>query len=267
MGSDRTPGRICQATNPVCVQDGTSATAPSPTPGPTQGPKRGPDDVSYEIGACFVPVQTTLIGLDDAEMQVLAWLRANRDDIVKGEQTFRVDRRAIAGAIAWEMLENNKNTRRATLPIWMVRSAGPGKVHLFNFSLLVLPTFDTIATQTEGRGYLPKQGFADRKALLATSSGAIKYIAAIMSAISDIADQYKFYDVRSNPVILTNVYQSKTLKTWEEHLKSKPPGSVLAGGNTMDIWVSTHIAFLEDGVGEPNIPGSFSDFLRDTPTP
>jgi len=202
-----------------------------------------------------VPVQTTLIGLDDAEMQVLAWLRANRDDIVKGEQTFRVDRRAIAGAIAWEMLENNKNTRRAQLPNWSVRSVGPGKVHLFNFGGWFGVNFDTIATQTEDRGYLPKQGFANRKALLATSSGAIQYIAAIMAAISDIADQYNFHDVRTRPVILTNVYQSMTLKTWEEHLKSKPPGSTLAGGNEMDKWVSLHIAFLEDGVGKPSIPG------------
>jgi hypothetical protein len=36
-------------------------------------------------------------------MQVLAALRSQRANILAAEQTFGVDRRAIAGAIAWEM--------------------------------------------------------------------------------------------------------------------------------------------------------------------
>jgi hypothetical protein len=63
-----------------------------------------------------------------------------------------------------------------------------------------------------------------------------------------------FEDIRANPGILTNVYQGKTLKTWEEHLRGKPPGTPLAGGNAMDVWVRAHLAFIEDGVGRAQVP-------------
>lgn len=222
---------------------------------PTPGLTVGPQDVSFEIGASFAQVPTTLSGLNAAEIQVLAWLRENRWNIANAEQTFRVDRRAIAGAIAWEMLEH---VRR-----WSPRSIGPGKVHLYNYPGAVLgliPGGDmgayTIAKQAEDSGYLPAQTYSHRMSILATPNGAIQYIAGIMAAISDIAARFGFDDIRSNPIILTNVYQSKTLTTWEEYLRSKTPGSAFAGGNTMDIWVSSNLPFFEDGVGRPNLPES-----------
>lgn len=223
-------------------------------------PTSGPHDVSFEIGASFIPAQTEIEGLNDAEKQVLGWLRKYKGDIAEAEKSFRVDRRAVAGAIAWEMLENVRS--------WSPRSVGPGKVHLYNYSAkgaalglilsnpLLTLDYDTVATQTEERGYLPRQSDSDRRRILATPAGAISYIAGIMAAIADIAAQYGHGDIRQDPVILTNVYQSKTLNTWDAHVRSRKRGGAFVGGNPMDIWVASHLPFLEDGVGRPNLPES-----------
>src|SRR5215813_10567928 len=98
MGNKIPPGP--RGFDVIQTEDGTTPRTAMPTPGPT----RSAEDVSIEIGASFLPVPSRISGLDAAEMQVFAWLRANKDEIVNAERTFRVDRRAIAGAIAWEML-------------------------------------------------------------------------------------------------------------------------------------------------------------------
>jgi hypothetical protein len=109
MGTNRQSGSVNQSPN-------------SSLPGCTGGP--GPDQVSFEIGACYMPVKTELPCLNGAEMQVLAWLRENAFTIAKAEQNFKADRRAIGGAIAWEMLRNVKPGPSAI-------DVGPGKVHLW----------------------------------------------------------------------------------------------------------------------------------------
>ena len=123
MGSTRRTAPFDQEARPINVRDGTNTLSESSIPGPT----RGPCDVSFEIGASFDEVETSLTGLDAAELQVLGWLRENKQNIVDAEGTFRIDRRAIAGAIAWEMLENVR-----PLTSWHLSTVGPGKVHLFN---------------------------------------------------------------------------------------------------------------------------------------
>jgi hypothetical protein len=275
---DRVPGHTCQGTKPVNVQDGGTALCPTPTRGPT----RGVEDVSPEIGASYFPVATSLC-LDPAQMQVLAALRSQRANIIAAEQTFRVDRRAIAGAIAWEMLENPPDLRRkagsAIDPI--PRSVGWGKVHLFNLAkkraveealirgwirgLIALHDFDTIAVQAEEAGYLPKQSFNTRRRILASPEGAITYVGGIMAAIADIPENLGFEeDIRSNPMILTNVFQGETLKSWKEKLTKKmatlgkrAPFEAL---NDMGIWVGRNLAFLEDAVGDPDLPESAPGF-------
>ncbi|MGO8794153.1 MAG: hypothetical protein ACLQLC_04970 [Candidatus Sulfotelmatobacter sp.] len=212
--------------------------------------------------------------IDGAQMQVLAALRSRQGAIAAAEQRFRVDRRAIAGAIAWEMLKNPPDWKRRILrsvsPI--PRSVGWGKVHLYNFSgtgavagladfgplggLAGALDFHTIAEETEEAGYLPKRSFFQRKKVLATPEGAITYIAAIMAAIADLAGEYGFDDIRSNPSILTNVYQGETLSSWEEKLKLKPRGTDFVAGNEMAIWVQQNGSFLQEAVGDPDIPES-----------
>jgi hypothetical protein len=252
---------LCQETKPINVKDGTNVLTASPTPGPSVGA----EDVSYEIRASFAPVGTSLAGLNPAELQVLAWLRENRTTIANAEQKFRVDRRAIAGAIAWEMLENVIRNPRTDLSVGLgkvhtryVNKKNPIKLAWVNIYGQISgdPGVQTIAKEAEELGYLPAQTFESRKAILATTSGAITYIAAIMAAIADIASRYKFDDIRSNPVILTHVYHGKTLKSWEAHLAAKSPGSSFSGGTPMALWVSSHLPFIEDGVGKPNLPES-----------
>lgn len=263
-GNKSTPGYLCQEEDPVNVADGTLALTASPSPVTEE-------DVSYEIRSSYAPVPTTLVGLNPAELQVLAWLRAHQHLIANAEQRFRVDRRAIAGAIAWEMLENVIRNPKTNL------SVGEGKVHTYfgnrnapvktAWSLMRVklsigdPGDNTSAKEVEDFGYLPPQTYANRVAILSTTDGAIAYIAAIMAAIADLAAQHGFDDVRSNPVILTNVYQGRTLHSWDAALKAKVPGSGFGGGNPMDIWVAAHIAFLEDGVGRPQLPESNSPAL------
>jgi hypothetical protein len=179
-----------------------------------------------------------LAGLDDAEKQVFACLNAWRSVIENAESTFRVSRLAIAGAVAWELLENVRT--------WSPRSTGFGKVHLYNYNFR-----GTVAEQAESRGYLPKKTYSERKLILTTPEGAITYVAGIMAAIADITTRHGFGDIRNDPVMLTNVYQSKDLDEWEAHLKKKRAGSTLAGGNPMDIWVAKNNAFLTAAVGTP----------------
>lgn len=218
--------------------------------------------VSVELGACYVEVRTSIAGLSFQELQVLAWLRQHQPKIIEIEARFGVDRRAIAGAIAWEML---KNVKLKINPL----SYGPGKIHRIPLSLshwftttwtLVKGTYwekdegyGTAAYEVEARGYLPKQTYKSRSALLSTGNGAIPYIGAIMRAFSDVSVKAGFGDLSDNPVILTNLYQGRTISEFEEYLKTKPKGSPFAGGNTMDIWVGAHLDYLEDAVGAPAI--------------
>jgi hypothetical protein len=237
---------------PVCVERLGSDWVDSGTIARTRHCPPGPSlvigkDISVEIGASFQPIQTSLT-LRPAEMQVFAALRHNMSLIVDSERIFNIDRRAIAGAIAYEMLGNPE--AKSKLPGHWV---GWGKVHLYNLSAAdPFPWTDTIAEETENRGYLPKQTSEHRRNVLASPAGAIRYIAAIMAAIADIAGAFG-YDIRWKPILLTNVYNGQTLKRWEEHLRKKPRGETLKGGNKMDIWVERHMGFLEEAVGLPAI--------------
>ncbi len=270
----RTPGHVCQERTPTDVDDGTGPRWELASP-------RTESDVSFEIAACYVPVKTNL-ALDRAEMQVLASLRAYRDDIIAAEQRFGADRRAIAGAIAWEMLENVQSGS--------VVSSGFAKIHNWNLNRQKMKKgalqgaqtgagagrgagaggiiggaaigtiigaaiggieFETLAKEVEDAGYLPQRGFFERSSILAVPEQSILYLGAIMAAIADVALARGFEDLHFNPVILTNVYQQHTLQSWDAFLQTKPPGSDFKPGNAMAFWVAAKTDFLIDAVGEP----------------
>lgn len=200
-------------------------------------------DWSLEARACYVPVKNSL-HLTPTEDQAFAPLIAHRKSIVEAEKRFRVTRLAVAGAIAWELIENPRNTS--------VRAVGLGKVHHNSGRIggyLGVADDDTAAAQAEARGYLPQLAYTERKLKLGTASGAIEYIAAIMRGIADAAYNAGFPSIYDDPVILTNVYHGKTLSDWDEHLAKKAKGSKFAGGNPMDIWVGDHLPFLIAAVG------------------
>lgn len=200
------------------------------------GSAMGFDGVSYEIGMCYLPIMGSP-ARNAAEEQVYAALHAHRDQIAAAGRRYRVSRIAVAGAIAWEMLENVRSGG------W--RSVGWGKVHTFNFAFWD----DPIAKEVEDRGYLPKQSRAERERLLRQPDSAILYIAAIMGAVADAAERIHGGNIRMDAEILTNVYQSMDLDDWEGHLGRKAKGAGFGGGNAMDRWVVERRDFLEHAVG------------------
>jgi hypothetical protein len=170
-----------------------------------------------------------------AQLQVLSWLEAHRATIVDVERRRRVDRRAIAAAIAWEALENT------TWP-FSRRAVGVGKVH----------TNGSVVQQLEAAGYLPRRDYQERKALLRNADDAIEYIGAIMEAQADIAEHFN-WDIRSRVDILTNEYHGRDLQQWREQLAIKTPGSALVPANPMALWARDNTSYVELAVGTPDL--------------
>lgn len=238
QGASRLPGPVGSTVTPTARASMCASFTYQPDLGP-----------SYEMyDAPSVCVMTKVCSMRPEAMRVLAWLRQYQEKIANAERRFEVDRRAIAGAIAWEAIENRHLKNRSFLRT----SVGKGKVHVRHFSHGMPSIFsegEFVAKQVEDRGYLPKPtSSADRMATLATNEGAITYIAAIMRAGADTAAKYGF-DIYCDPPLLTQFYQSNDLDTWEAHLKSKPKGSPLVAAETMAVWVQANLDYLEDGVG------------------
>ena len=199
--------------------------------------------VSFELAeAAKLPsVVTTLPNLTPPEQQVLAWLQKYRAVFESTEARFPVDRRSMAGAIAWEALFNP----RSSSP----RSAGPGKIHLYEF------TKTSVAVEVEQRNLLPARSYAERRQILATAEGAILYVGAIMHGFAQIATAAG-YAIDCNAALLANCYNAFNLTYWERHLARKEaardpaaPRAPLELGNAMGFWVHDHLAYLDDGVG------------------
>jgi len=251
MAGERTPGHLCQAEKPIAVDDGTMCLAESHPPGPRTGPFQPhsvrylpQEEVSFELkDAPFTCVNTSQSVVSLAEMRVLSWLVKHRDEIIAAEQKFRVDRRAIAGAIAWEALQNPHS--------WSLRAVGVAKPHSWDFSL---HPSDTLVKQVEDAGILPKQSYAGRKRLLSTLSGGITYIAGAMKAAADMTEGAGLGSIRCRPEILTNFWNGWDLVRWRAHLAQKKAGDSFVTGNRMDKWVASHLTYLEDGVGQPELP-------------
>jgi hypothetical protein len=193
-----------------------------------------PAKVSFELADA--PISSS------AHTRVKKWLAANKSDIIASETFFMVDRRAIAGAIAWEAMEN-------ILPI-SARAVGPGKVH-YSTSRLPFVEGDPVAKQIEQAGYMPKQSMSKRKEILATPQGAIKYIAAIMKAEADEAVKAG-YHLNCNPPMLTTFYNAWDFPGVKSLFATKKAPSPLVPNDKMGGWVDKNINFLEDAVGKPD---------------
>lgn len=199
--------------------------------------------VSFELAqATTLPTaNTNLPNLTPAENHVLAWLQKYRGDLEDAEARYVIDRRGIAGAIAWEALID----ARASSP----RSIGPGKVHLWEF-------FKTpLAEEVEQAGLVPTRSPDERRKILATRSGSITYIAAIMKAFADIARDHG-YSIDCDPSMLANCYNAWNLANWRTHVARKEeardpksPRAALTLGNPMGFWVQANLNYLEEGVG------------------
>jgi hypothetical protein len=192
-------------------------------------------------------------------MRVLAWLMEQKALIIAAEDRFHVDRRAIAGAIAWEALMNVRGTLAGTFG----RFVGAAKPHVSES--FIFGGQNTLVKQVEDADWLPpderiaKQTLENRVKLLKTPSGAIAYLGAAMNAAARMTEKAGFPSIRKRPEVLTFFWQKKDLKSWAELLKKKPKGEDFKAGpdpkTDMDRWVLQKLDYLEDGVGEPE----FSD--------
>jgi hypothetical protein len=261
MAGSRNPRPVGRHSNPVTIDSGTLNRHRSPAPGSTGIHYLPQEDVSIELSdapAMCVPASVSEISL--AEMRVLAWLQAHKQEIAAAEKRFKVDRRAIAGAIAWEATRNVRGSLEGAFG----RFVGPGKSHVWSVSAGMIPaiTEDTLVKQVEDATWLPaaeripKQSYGDRKALLATATGSITYIAAAMNAAAHVAEDAGFPSIRKRPEVLAFFWQKRDLDSWRDHLKKKPKGSDFQTGpnpaKDMDLWVRENLRFLEDGVGQPD---------------
>jgi hypothetical protein len=188
------------------------------------------------------------------EDRVKAWLAKYKDAIVAMEATFLVDRRAIAGAIAWEALENVQ----ALYGMGAARFRGAGKVH---YKEHYFWEGEPPAKQVEERGYLPRQTKESRERLVAEPTSAIAYIGAIMSAYVDEAGTAG-YNLRCQPELLATFYNgikvAKNLTAAHTFFQTKKAPEVLQRNPTMGKWVAEHLSFLEQAVGvpDPSVCGS-----------
>jgi hypothetical protein len=216
------------------------------------------DLVSEELkDAPRISVQNKQKAMSLSETRVFAWLRLYTPQIAAAEKQFNVDRRAIAGAIAWEALENISTHHLFS------RWSGPGKIHYKRgFWEKNKPT---VAQETEDAGYLAKQKSDDERGkYLEDPTHSIFYIAAIMRGGADAAEE-NGYIVSNRPDILTDFYQAHNLGPWRAHLAAKR-GTPLVAGNDMAHWVSAHLGFLEDAVGTPEVKLMSIDVRSPPPT-
>jgi hypothetical protein len=198
------------------------------------------ESVSYEVSEArrLPDVPSRFSRLSRAQAHVLAWLTLHRGEIAAVSARFGVDRRAVAGAVAWEATEQVKTGS--------IRGVGPGKVHAFEFK------GRSAAEETVALGFVkPAGGIAD---MLGTVPGALEFVAGIMGAIADISDRHGL-NIRNDPGVLTTVYQGWSPIEWGEHLASKRavlgnspwPRPVVA--NPMGLWTERYLPYLEEAVG------------------
>ncbi len=188
-----------------------------------------------------------------SEGRVFLWLIKNISGIVSTERAYHIDRRAIAGAIAWEALLNPKGsfTQELRTATGTARFSGPGKVHYRESLTPGASPGITAAIEIEQRARLPQRTEEERRQILATTPGALLYIGAIMRECSDIAARGGYY-LDCDPPSLCTFYNSWDIHEVERLFSERRvPAALLP--NEMGAWVNENIAFLEMAVGRPPV--------------
>jgi hypothetical protein len=293
MALFKTQGPLGMHSRPDHVPEGEQPEAPSLLKKPFRRLREGVNGllISRELWDAYglADVPTRLTGLTVAQRKVLAWLRLHAGGVVGAERKWGVDRRAVAGAIAWEALEN-KFFWRMALNRWV----GPGKPHntddtgyhepspLYRHGNMALKLLwsrlaehlfrkiPTVAEQVETEHYLPRQTYEGRARLLATPAGAITYIAAIMRALADRIAVYGYSDIYGSPAALAYFYNTSDLDKVKKHFEEKEKREVvcrvkscreLTLDNAMARFVRDQREYLEEAVGKP------PDLTRRPPRP
>jgi hypothetical protein len=195
--------------------------------------------------------------------RVAEWIHSKQATINSVAQLYHVDAVAIAGAIAWEALEN------ALPSSW--RGAGPGKIHVSDSVLdTVFPlnqfvrgsgvarqAEDLYAADPNPARRLTQLTVAQRQQLLSTNpDAAIKYIGAIMGAYAAEADTvvgYNLHNGKDHVEILATLYNgaqvdgqapNADLLNFTAKLRNKHGAPMSYVGNPMGTWVHANLAYL-----------------------
>ncbi len=269
-GSGKPQGSVKDQTTALMATPPPLTTGVTYTKGITPGQERfhhKGTGISFELSdAPAMCVPTTLRTISEDEMQILAWILQYKGEIIAAEAEFQVDRRAIAGAIAWEAIHNVLKSS--------LRAVGAGKPHLWDWKLRLdfltpilvgvdISDEDMWVKEVENAKILPPRSSAERRELLRKPEEAIRYVGATMSLIARIYEDNGSPGVcsppiRLNPPILTNEYQGSTAKKWKARVKTIKPGEVLKPGNKMALWIADprNVQYLEDAVGSPQVDKS-----------
>ncbi len=196
-----------------------------------------------------------LCNLSDEMKFVFSWIKANKNKIIEVGTKRGIDPVAIAGAIAWEALENVKEEPIDRINAW----SGPGKVHyklnvkqLYDKNEQVLPYLLntlTVAEQVEIAGYLPESTEVDRREILSSTSGSIEYIGAIMRALADVPKKIG-YNIDNDPSKLSYFYNVKDLNEIKEWAKDKKYPDPIIIAEKMGPWVKNNLDYLKAALYE-----------------
>jgi hypothetical protein len=161
------------------------------------------------------------------------WLTRNETTIMHASGRWHVAPTAIAGVVAYEALANPEPAAMAML----ARYSGPGKVHYKEYHFA---EGEPVSAEVERMGYLPRVMWRTRERILATDSGSIRYIAAILRAYSDIA-RHRGYSINCNVGLLTTFYTAWDIPQVRALLKQHPQ---TLRPNTAGVWVKKHISLI-----------------------
>ena len=186
-------------------------------------------------------------GLSKQEARMWDWLRFHRKKIRKYATAFKIDRRAVAGVIAWEAMFNVMRSSP--------RSVGPGKMHLYDNALggFGFDREDALPDELEARGYVSKKTEAQQERWLATVRGSLEYISAGFRAAADITQRELKIDISYRPEVLVAFYHSFLLKDWEARMQEKRTkgDATFAIKSKMALWVDANLDFLDSAMGRP----------------
>lgn len=209
---------------------------PGPYPGePVLDGRQIPDEgVSAELS-------DSPEGATSAE-RVFKWLQARAKEIGWLESFFGVDRRAIAGVVAWEALLNPRGILASTFG----RFEGAGKAHTRQDRVGLPGSGEFVPEEVEQAGLLPRRSARERADIL--EKDALPYVAAGMRMFADIGRAYGV-DISGDPGMLAWVWVSKDATTFITYLSKKIDKTFDVTAEEMPRWVMENLLWLESAVG------------------
>ncbi|MBV8490757.1 MAG: hypothetical protein JO199_09545 [Candidatus Eremiobacteraeota bacterium] len=195
-----------------------------------------PSAISLELGDA-PPANTR-------DARVAAWLRQHRGAIIAAERRFKIDRRAIAGLIAYEAIVNVHVSEYGGLVRWV----GPGKVR---YKDSPLGEGAPASKEVEDLKLLPHRTVVERKRLLADAKWSALYIGAIMRALADVVRRDTGLDESCSPGALVTLASAWRIREADRYFAGIHERRYAIAFNFPGNWTANRSAFLEHIVGPP----------------